>query len=157
MGSKKLLIYGVGGILLTWGLSLVVSKLLVPDWNPPKRHTGVILNEEADRILKQSCFDCHSNETKKYWYSNLPVVSVIIAFHIYEGRKELNFSDWDNRPESKKRKSIRKSLDTITEGEMPLAPYTLVHPEAKMNNQKIETVKQAASSELGLELENDDK
>ncbi|MCB1192806.1 MAG: heme-binding domain-containing protein [Leptospiraceae bacterium] len=151
--KNKWVIYSIGGIVLVWGVSLIAAKILVPEWNPPKRHTGFILNEEADAILKQSCFDCHSNETKSYWYNKMPVISVLLARHIQEGRKELNFSEWEKRPESKKKKAIRKSLEEIIEGEMPLPPYIFMHPEAKIDGNKLEFLKKIAKTKWDVEPE----
>jgi hypothetical protein len=44
-----------------------------------------------------------------------------------EGRRKLNFSEWD-RPQ----KEARESAKTVRTGEMPLWLYTLIHADARL-------------------------
>ena len=44
--------------------------------------------------LRQSCFDCHSNETRWPPYSKVPIASWLIAMDVKKGRGQLNFSQW---------------------------------------------------------------
>ena len=46
-------------------------------------------------ILRTSCYDCHSNETNWPWYSYVAPVSFMVAGDVEDGRKSLNFSEWD--------------------------------------------------------------
>lgn len=90
-------------------------------------------SNEVMTILKTSCFDCHSNQTAYRWYSYVAPVSWLIARDVAKGREALNFSDWGTY---NKRKLIRKLEDIkeqITNKEMPIKIYTLMHPNAKLN------------------------
>ena len=57
--------------------------------------------EEVRVVLKQACYDCHSNNTIYPWYNNIAPVSYWLADHIDHGKGHLNFSEWaeysDNR------------------------------------------------------------
>ena len=57
---------------------------------------------EIASMLKASCYDCHSNETKYPWYSSISPVSWWVKHHVDEGRDELNFSKWSTFSEKKK-------------------------------------------------------
>ena len=48
----------------------------------------------AAAVLERSCRDCHSNDTRWPWYSNVAPVSWWVIDHVDHGRSHLNFSDW---------------------------------------------------------------
>lgn len=88
---------------------------------------------EVAALLKTSCYDCHSNEVKYPWYTNIAPFSWWIKHHINEGREELNMSEWGSYKEKRKKKKIKESIEMLEEGEMPLDSYTWLHGEAKLS------------------------
>jgi hypothetical protein len=96
-------------------------------------------------VLRRACFDCHSNETRYPAYSYLPGASLLMAMHIREGRRELNFSDWDRFTPKARREALEESLETIRKGSMPTWDYVLLHPQARLSNSDVVLVEQAAS------------
>jgi hypothetical protein len=88
--------------------------------------------EEIAKILVSSCYDCHSNESSYPWYSNIAPISWWVKDHINEGRKELNFSKWSTYDEKKKEHKLEEMIEEVEEGEMPLKPYPLTHPKARL-------------------------
>src|SRR5690606_31039251 len=65
--------------------------------------------ENIGKLLQVSCYDCHSNNTKYPWYNKIQPAAWFLEDHIREGKKELNFSEWDaysNRRKNSKLKSI---------------------------------------------------
>ena len=88
--------------------------------------------EEIASIIKTSCYDCHSNESKYPWYSNVQPAGWFLKDHIDEGRRELNvstFTDYELKRQDHKRE---ESIEYIEKDEMPLGSYTLVHREAAL-------------------------
>jgi hypothetical protein len=150
MSKRKLMITIFLSVALIWAGSLGLAKLMLPDANPAQRHYGVILGDKADQILRQSCFDCHSNETRWPRYSSMPVVSVFVAHDVQEGREKLNFSEWNRMKKGKKQHAVQEALEEITDGEMPLAPYILMHPESRITAEKLTILKNSAASTLGI-------
>jgi hypothetical protein len=75
----------------------------------------------------RACFDCHSDETSWPWYAKVAPVSMYLLNHVDDGRRRLNFSEWD-KPNS----SINEVERTITRGSMPLWDYVLIHSSAKL-------------------------
>jgi hypothetical protein len=114
--------------------------------NPPvTKEINVPVNVLS--ILKTSCYDCHSNETTWPWYSYIAPVSFIIAGDVNDGRKHLNFSEWDRYDEKKQSKKLEHIADAVEEGEMPLPKYILMHKEAELDQSKIKIIKNWANSD----------
>lgn len=88
-----------------------------PEWNSP----------QTRQFAERTCFSCHSNETVWPWYSNVAPVSWLVQRDVDEGRRHLNFSEWDT-------KSLYADMlvDVIQEGKMPPFQYLIMHPEARL-------------------------
>ena len=95
----------------------VVSE---PKWDSP----------QTKDIFMRSCGDCHSNETKYPWYSNVAPISWAMARHIEEGREHFNVSMWGKQ----KKNHGDEAVEEIEDGEMPLKSYLLGHPEARLSD-----------------------
>lgn len=145
MLNKKNVIILIFAIIVVWIGSLVISKIMVPDRNPSRIYSGIILGNEADKIIRRVCFNCHSNETQWPWYTSMPVISVLVSSDVSEARKHLNFSDWESIPEDKRNFYLKLVFDKIEKNEMPPFIYKLGHPEAKMGQHDLEILKNQAS------------
>ena len=47
------------------------------------------------KVMRRTCYDCHSQQTQWPWYSAVSPISVLIAHHVNEGRRHLDFSTWN--------------------------------------------------------------
>jgi hypothetical protein len=95
-------------------------------------------------LLKNSCYDCHSFETKWLWYSYVAPVSWYVARDVKAGRAVLNFSEWPQDDPKRARKRMRHIADEVESGEMPPSNYTLMHRQARLDErQRAELVKWA--------------
>jgi hypothetical protein len=56
-----------------------------PSWDSPRTR----------ELASRACFDCHSNETRWRWYSNVAPVSWLVQRDVDGGRSAFNFSEWD--------------------------------------------------------------
>ncbi len=74
-------------------------------------------------ILKVSCYDCHSNNTRYPWYSQLKPVAWLMARHIKKGKKELNFDEFNDYSKRRKKAKIKSIISQIEKEEMPLRSY----------------------------------
>ena len=104
---------------------------------------------EVQTLLEAACYDCHSNETKYPWYSQVAPVSWFVADHIQEGREALNFSTFGNLSANDRSEVMEESAENIQEGEMPLESYVWMHPEAKLSAAQRETLIQWFSANGG--------
>ncbi|MCF6295281.1 MAG: heme-binding domain-containing protein [Flavobacteriaceae bacterium] len=106
-------------------------EAFIADTNPP---------EAVKLILKQSCFDCHSNNTRYPWYSNITPANYWMADHVNHGKEELNFSNWNAYTIKKKDHKLEELIEMVEEKEMPLPSYTWTHSEAKLTDSQIESM-----------------
>ena len=122
---------------------LIVIIQLIPNHKPEvilSNENDLIYNnkllESVENILRTSCYDCHSNESKYPWYSYIAPVSWLVIRDIKVGREELNFSEWESQSKMDKAKNIDKIIDEVLDEQMPMSIYTLVHSDAKLNADK---------------------
>lgn len=91
-----------------------------PPWDSP----------ETRRLAVAACYDCHSNQTKTYWYENIAPVSWWITRHVEDGRRAMNFSTW-------RRLGVPfgDAADLVKNGSMPPGYYTWfgLHPAANLS------------------------
>lgn len=87
-------------------------------------------------ILKNSCYDCHSNQTSYPWYSKVAPASWLLAKDIREGREELNFSEWGSYSKRRQIRNLRKIKEEVTSDAMPLKKYLLIHRHAKLSQEQ---------------------
>ena len=97
-------------------------------------------SDEVKQLLKSTCYDCHSYETKYPWYSQVAPVSWWLKHHVNEGREELNFSEWGSYDAEKVDHKLEECAEEVEEAEMPLKPYTFTHSEAKLSQEQRETL-----------------
>ena len=131
-------------------LTLLVIFVAIQFYRPEKNqaqgdHTAQFLtetnpSEDLRVILKQTCYDCHSNNTEYPWYNNIAPVSYWLADHVKDGKKHLNFSDWESYSAKKKDHKLEEVIEMVEDGEMPLNEYTWTHEEANLTKEQRDDV-----------------
>jgi hypothetical protein len=128
-------------------LVLVVMQFVRPDKNQEGSYDSVqpFLAEtkpiaSVEGILKETCFDCHSNQTRYPWYAEVAPVSYWLADHIKDGQKHLNFSDWSAYSVKRKDHKLEELIEMVEEKEMPLDSYTWTHEEANLTDAQIKSI-----------------
>jgi len=122
--------------IVLWALGIVavlfVAIQFVPygrdHTNPPVLGEPTWSDAETKVLFDRSCADCHSNETKWPWYSNVAPVSWLVWRDIDEGRAKFNVSEWGHR-----RMEVDEAGRQVQEGEMPMPIYLVMHPEARLS------------------------
>lgn len=92
--------------------------------------------ESVLQILEKSCYDCHSNHTDYPWYAQIQPVSLWLADHIKEGKAELNFSEFGNYSLRRQYRKLEEINEQVEHNEMPLSSYTLIHRDARLDDQQ---------------------
>jgi hypothetical protein len=139
------------------GLALVFAamQLFRPDrTNPPldaarSVQSAAMVPPEVGAVLKRSCYDCHSNETRWPWYSGVAPMAWGVANHVKEGRAELNFSDWGTYSVRKRVALLEKMCDEVREGGMPLKQYLWLHRDATLSEADWKSVCDWSMDEAG--------
>lgn len=142
MSIKKLAWMFLAGV----AVSFVLIQLIPyghSHTNPPVVSEPHWSSPEARTLVKENCFQCHSNETNWTWYSNIAPGSWLIAHDVSDGRKHFNFSDWQRKPEE-----LDEMVETIQSGEMPPVQYWLFHPQARMSAQDKQALIRALESSI---------
>jgi len=101
--------------------------------NPPVE-TEVPAPDGVREILRRSCYDCHSNETRWPWYAHVAPISWLVVHDVNHARKHMNFSTWNAYSEKKSAKHFEEIWENVEEGEMPLWYYLPLHPEARLSD-----------------------
>ncbi|UCE85242.1 MAG: heme-binding domain-containing protein [Deltaproteobacteria bacterium] len=123
-------------------IALLGGMQLVPiERSNPRVELEVPAPPEVHEILRRSCYDCHSNETRWPWYSRVAPVSWLVAYDVREARHHLNFSTWDRYGEEKRRDHIREVWEEVESDEMPLWIYLPLHPDARLSARDRETIR----------------
>jgi len=86
--------------------------------------------EDVKTILQKACNDCHTNNTRYPWYSNIQPVDWWLTNHINEGKKKLNFDEYTNKRLRYQYDNMKETIDLVKKGEMPLNSYTWIHKDA---------------------------
>ena len=119
-------------VLLGLGALALLIQLVRPDQKNPHVTGEIEAPAEVMSLLKRSCYDCHSFETRWPWYAQVVPVSWLVTKDVNDGRKHLNFSVWQGYEEGRKLKKFKEIAEEVADGEMPLDIYLPLHPEAKL-------------------------
>lgn len=136
-------------------LALAAGTLVAVQLVPVRRTNRPVRGEveapaEVMKILRRSCYDCHSNETAWPWYSRVAPVSWLVARDVDEGREHVNFSDWRLASVADREEALEELEEVMEEREMPLWYYLPLHAEARMAEADREVLASWARSERGL-------
>jgi len=133
--------------ILKIALLLIVLGLVIAQFFRPERFsTGEVTKDDitnvlqvpddVQKILKRSCFDCHSNHTVWPWYTNVSPVNWLVYDDVNTGRHKMNFSEWGKLSVSKQSTKLQNICDNIKDGDMPLPKYLLIHRDAVLSQQE---------------------
>lgn len=123
------------------GLVLIVVLALVMQvipfgWrhtNPPVVSEPVWDSPQTRELFVRACADCHSNETKWLWFTNIAPASWLVASDVYGGRDHLNASEWITN-NSRNARRAREAGEVVRDGSMPPLQFLLIHPEARLTD-----------------------
>ncbi len=103
------------------------------------------LPTEIQTIFKNSCYDCHSNNTNYPWYNKVQPISWLLENHIKKGKKELNFSEFGSYSKRKQKNKLKSIKSQVIDDEMPMFTYTLIHKNAKLTESDKKLIKNWAN------------
>lgn len=113
------------------GVLVLIQFVPVERTNPPVT-ADLVAPADVKAVLKESCYDCHSNETVWPWYSTVAPVSWMLVRDIEEARDEYNLSEWERMDAEEQAETREEMWEMASEGEMPPWSYLLVHPESRV-------------------------
>lgn len=120
-------------------LALLIIFVVMQAFRPTKNLSANTENDisvsypvpdEVKTILAKACNDCHSNKTEYPWYANIQPAAFWLNDHVVDGKRHLNFNEFNKYRIAKQYKKLEECIDEVKEGEMPLESYTLIHKNA---------------------------
>ncbi len=126
--------------LLVIGAFAVMQLFPIDKTNPPSDPANDFITIEnpprqVAEIMKNACYDCHSHHTKYPWYTNIQPLAWWIRGHYRGARQHMNFSEWSGYDAGKKAHKMEEAAEEVEATRMPLMPYWLMHPEAKLSEE----------------------
>ncbi len=132
-------------ILKTTAVVLLVILILMQFYpRPAKNLTGIkgenfignnfTITDSAEKLLAIACYDCHSNQTAYPWYTSIQPVAMYLNDHVIDGKKKLNFSTFTSYNLAKQFHKLEEVEEMITDDEMPLTSYSLIHRDASLSS-----------------------
>lgn len=131
------------GILILALIALVALQFIRPEKNMEGYKSVVSFETETKpsakvaAILKESCYDCHSNQTNYPWYAEVAPFSLWLNDHIKHGKDHFNVSDWNNYTVKKKEHKLEELVEMVEKDEMPLRSYTFIHGNLSENDKTL--------------------
>ncbi|AXX91528.1 cytochrome C [Malaciobacter molluscorum LMG 25693] len=128
-------------------LLIIVGLFIAIQFIKPTQQNAKVIDDlqlkarpEVMKILKTSCYDCHSDNTIWPWYSKIAPFSWTITAHVVDGREAVNFSIWETYSKEKKQKEL-KSIYKKVYASMPLKSYVWIHKDAILTKDQIKTIR----------------
>lgn len=135
--------------LLVLLIIVVLGQLVPVNRANPELEGEVPAPAEVRTILRRSCYDCHSHESRWPWYGYIAPVSWLMAYDIDHAREHLNFSTWNRYDAEERSEKLEELWEEVEEGEMPLWYYLPLHPEARLDESQKELLRAWATGESG--------
>ena len=124
-------------------LVLLLLFITIQFIQPTRNRSSEVLSTDIEKIyvvpvkvsaiLKTSCYDCHSNNTRYPWYSFIQPGAWWMTSHITKGKANLNFSEFGSYSSRKQQGKLQAIRNSIKDETMPLSSYTMLHKNAKLS------------------------
>jgi hypothetical protein len=144
-------------ILIAVVALFIIIQFIRPSKNNSDEHEHDITTKyqvpaEVSDLLKNACYNCHSNKTNYPWYANVQPMAWWLANHVREGKKHLNFSTFTTRRIAFQNKKFEDIIEEVKEKEMPLPSYTWLgsHPEADITDAQRKMIIDWASAQMDV-------
>jgi hypothetical protein len=138
----RIALWVVGALVVIFLVIQVIPYGRSSHTNPPATNAFAWTDPAAEAIARESCYDCHSNETKWWWATDIAPFSWLVQHDVDEGRAHLNFSEFDGLPPADRFQEV------VNGGEMPPLQYTSIHPSAKLTDAERQTLAQGYAAGL---------
>jgi mono/diheme cytochrome c family protein len=136
--------------LVEWAMVVVVVLFVAAQFvpygrdhsNPPVTTEPAWDSASTRQLAGRACIDCHSNETRWPWYSNVAPISWLVQRDVDEGRAELNWS-------TSRSGKAEDSAEALREGWMPPGTYTVLHPDARLSADEVDALARGLQATFG--------
>lgn len=126
-------------VLIAFAICFLVIQLFRPPKNtgtadPSMDISAVVpVPPDVDAILRESCYDCHSDNTRYPWYAEVMPFGWWLNDHIEHAKSHLNFSEFTSRSLRRQYHGLEEISEQINLDEMPLPSYLIIHRDAVLS------------------------
>lgn len=125
---------------------LLIVFVVIQFVRPARNQTGQVLQTDISKtytiphhvetLLKNACYDCHSNNTSYPWYFNIQPIGWILAMDVEDGKAKLNLSEFGSVSSRRQISRLQEIENRIKDGTMPLPVYRFMHPSAQLTEEE---------------------
>src|SRR5450432_1123746 len=145
--KKTLSLYRAAAWIAAIGaLVFLAIQFIRPELTNPPATADFQAPPQVKQILKNSCYNCHSNETKLSWFDEPAPAYWIVARDVIAARKHINFSEIGKLPPAQQRAALYEGIFQASFGAMPLPPYRRLHPGSTLTPEQLTILKQYLQS-----------
>jgi heme-binding protein len=137
----------VRAMLALGGVLFLVLQLVRPELKNPPVTAEMQAPPEIRRILKSSCYNCHSNEIQVPWFDKVVPAYWLVTRDVNVARKRLNFSEIGTKRDLTKA-ILYESIREIQTGAMPPRSYRLMHPEATITPEQLKILRTYVTEQM---------
>ena len=87
-------------------------------------------SKEVEVILKEACFNCHTNHTNYPWYNSITPINYWLAKDINKAKKQFNMSFWQGNSVAVKSLKFKKIVEVVKTKKEP------IHKALKLNKKQ---------------------
>ena len=125
---------------------VVCGAFIVIQLAHPHLVAGPVIEEiyarvEVKQILRQSCYNCHSNDTNLSWFDKVVPVYWLVNSDVEAARRHINFSEIGRLPEDQQKAILFEAVNDIQLGAMPLPSYRVMHPHATVTAEQVASLR----------------
>ena len=103
-------------------LVVLISLFMVSQFLSPKKNQSGLyaVNQffldtntpkEVQILLKEACFDCHSDQTDYPWYNSITPINYWLNSHIKGGKKHFDVSKWSTYSANRKAHKLEELVE----------------------------------------------
>ena len=133
-------------IFVVSGIVIILIQFIRPVHNHSSRplttdiSKTVQIPDTVGTLLKNACYDCHSDFTDYPWYSNIQPMGWLMAYHIKKAKNQLNLSEFGTYSQRRQLSKLDGIINSIRDNAMPLPSYKIMHKKAKLSAKEKEMV-----------------
>ena len=148
-------------VLLAVGIVFIAIQFFQPAKNSNNQvlttdiSKSIPVPDNVKAILKNACYDCHSNNTNYPWYAFIQPTAWLLSSHISEAKSKLNFNEFGKLTSRRQISKLDGIANSIKDDIMPLSSYKLMHKNARLTQSEKELlIKWAQQSQVFLSAQN---
>ena len=120
---------------------LVGIQFIRPELTDPPVQAEIQAPEEVRTILRHSCYNCHSNETKLSWFDRISPAYWFVTQDVRRARRHVNFSEIGALSAQTQKAVLFDAVNQIQLGAMPLPSYRAVHRNSTITPEQLRVLR----------------